>query len=52
MSQQIYPQNALTQNSIPIINPVQLHNVEQKVCRKRYRNMDDHEKENAKKQDY
>jgi hypothetical protein len=67
ISQQIYRQNALIyasqpQNSIPIINPVQLHNVEQtfslnsenqqqKVSRKRYRNMDDQENENAKKQE-
>jgi predicted Zn-dependent protease len=67
-SQQIHPQNTLIhasqpQNSIPILNPVQLQNVEQnsssnsenqwqKVSRKRHRNLDDQENLNAKKQDY
>jgi len=67
-SQPIYPQNALIyasqpQNSIPILNPVQLQNVEQnsslnsenqckKFSRKRNRNLDDQGNLNAKKQDY
>jgi hypothetical protein len=67
-SHQIHPQNALLyasqpQNSIPILNPVHLQNMEQnsssnsenqwqKVSRKRYRNLDGQENLKAKKQDY
>jgi len=67
-SQQICPQNALIyaiqpQNSIPILNPIQLQNVEQnsssnsenqwqKVSRKRQRYLEDQKNLNAKKQDY
>jgi hypothetical protein len=64
-SQQIHAQNALIyarhpQNNIPILNPVQLRNVEQnpssnsenqwqKVSRKKHRNLDDQKNLNATK---
>jgi hypothetical protein len=67
-SQQIYQQNALIyvsqpQNSIPILNPIPLQNLEQnsslnsenqwqKFGRKRHRNLYDQENLNAKNQNY
>jgi hypothetical protein len=67
-SQQIYPQNAVidagqSHDSIPLLNPVHIQpagqrpslnseNQWQKVSWKRYRNTDDQETQNAKKQEY